>query len=113
MNVGEIKSRTNRFDLSCVVGPRIVGINSENLRALNPCMNLPPAPTPYTFKKTHKKVLDAAEEEAKASMERATMELKSQLPLDPTTRCVHVPASIDGAYNYSAFFSSAKCLHTK
>ena len=76
-NVGEIKSRTNRLDLSCVLGARIVGINSENLRTLNACMNLPPAPTQYTFNKTHKKVLATAEEESKASMERATVEVKS------------------------------------
>ena len=112
MNVGEIKSPTNRLDVSCVIGARIVGINSENLRTLNACKNLPPAPTQYTFNKSHKKVLAAAEEEAKVSMERATMELKSQLPIDPTTNCVHVPASIDGAYSSSACFSSIVAMKT-
>ena len=112
MNVGEIKSPTNRLDVSWGIGARIVGINSENLRALNACMNLSPAPTQYTFNKTHKKVLAAAEEEAKASMERATMELKSQLPIETTTNCVHVPASIDGAYSSSACFSSIVAMKT-
>ena len=112
MNVGEIKSPTNRLDVSCVLGARIVGINSEILRTLNACMNLPPVPTQYTFNKTHKRVLAADEEEAKASNERATMELKSQLPIDPTTNCVHVPASIDGTYSSSACFSSIVAMKT-
>ena len=107
MNVGEVNpSTTNRLDISCVLGARIVGMNSEKLRTFNGCVNLPPAPTPYTFTKIHSEVLTAAEEEAKASMERATMELKSQFPIDPITNCVYVPASIDGTYNSSACFSS-------
>ena len=87
-----------------VLGARIVGMNSEKLRTFNGCVNLPPVPTPYTFTKIHSEVLTAAEEES--SMERATMELKSQFPIDPITNCVYVPASIDGTYNSSACFSS-------
>ena len=74
MNVGEVNpSTTNRLDISCVLGLRIVGMNSEKLRTFNPCVNLPPAPSPYTFTKIHSEVLTAAEKEAKASMERATI----------------------------------------
>ena len=115
MNVGEIKSPdspTNRLDLSCVLGARMVGMNSENLRTFNACMNLPPAPTQYTFDKTHRLVLAAVEEEAEASMERAAMQLKSQNDIDPTTNCVLVPGSIDGAYNSSACFSSIVAMKT-
>ena len=48
MNVGEVNpSTTNRLDISCVLGARIVGMNSEMLRTFHACVNLPPAPSPY------------------------------------------------------------------
>ena len=40
-------------------------------------------------------------------MERAKKELESRIGIDPITKCVHVSASMDGAYRSSSCFSSA------
>ena len=107
MNVGEINSdSTNLLDLSCVLGGRIVDLNPENLRTFYACLDLPPPPMPSRFTKIQEEVLAFAEKEAEASMERATKELKSEIAIDPSTQCVHVSASIDGAYHSSSCFSS-------
>ena len=70
-------------------------------------MNLPPPPTQHNSTKIEKEVVIAAEKEAVASMERAKKELESRIGIDPTTKCVHVSASMDGAYRSSSCFSSA------
>ena len=103
MNVGEINSdATNLLDLSCVLGGRLAGLNSEKLRTYHSFIRLPPPPNPCRFAKINAEVLNAgaAEKEANASMER------SKVGNDPSTKCVHVSASIDGAYHYSSCFSS-------
>ena len=95
-------------------------LNSENLRTYHASLDLPPPPIPSRFTRIQEEVLAAAVKEAEASMERATKELKSQMDIiDPTTKCDHVSASIDGAYHSSSCFSSivsttiSKPLHTK
>ena len=107
MNVGEINSdSTNSLDTSTVLAGRIAGLNSEKTRTYHAGLNLQTPPTSYCLIKLQDKVIAAAEDEAIASMERATKQLKSMMGIDPTTKCVHASASLDGAYHFSSCFSS-------
>ena len=113
LGVGDFNSvSTNALDASSVLGSCIVGLNSRKMRTYHACLGLPPAPNAPKFIKIRAELITAAEEEAKASMERAVAELKSSLGLDSTTKRVHASASIDGAYHASSCFSSAVSTQT-
>ena len=109
MSVGEPTSSatTNLLDLTSVLSSRLVGLNSEKLRTFSSCMDLSPPLSRHYFNKIQKEVLIAAEEEAKASMDRAKTQLETKLGINPITNCVHVAASIDGVYLSTSCLSSA------
>ena len=92
------------LDSACVLGGRIAGLSADKLRSYHAFLNIPPPPNPYRFPKIQADVLAAAEKEAKATIDRATMELQFQMSIDPATQCTHVSASIDAAY------PSSNCL---
>ena len=107
MNVGEINSTsTNPLDSACVLGGRIAGLSAGKLRSYHASLNIPPPSNPYRFPKIQADVLAAAEKEAKATMDRATMELQFQMSIDPATQYTHVSASTDTAYPSSNCLSS-------
>ena len=86
MNVGETNSgTTNLLDLTSVLSIRLVGLNSEKLRAFSSCMDLPPPPSRYHFPTIQAEVLIAAEKEAEPSMDRAKTHLETKLGIDPVT----------------------------
>ena len=113
MNVGEINSTSrNSLDSACVLGGRIAGLRADKLRSYHASLNIPPPPNPYRFPKIQADVLAAAEKEAKATMDRATMELQFQMSIDPATQCTYVSASIDAAYPSSNCLSSTISTET-
>ena len=97
----------NSLDFSSVFGSHLAGLSYEKTNSLYASLNLTPPPSRYKNTKIEKKVVIAAEKEAVASMERAKKELESTIVIDPTTKCVHVSASMDGCYRSSSCFSSA------
>ena len=52
MSVGDLNSKpTNILDTSCVLGARLAGMNSEQLRTYHASISIPPPPTTYCYPK--------------------------------------------------------------